>query len=117
MQPSDAVASQEGFTEYVDKSTIKSSPDTPSKKAVFKSFEEINSLLVIGRKSDVKKIVRESAWPAENAIRSKLWQALCLQHAKDPPAPSYYWDTVQELYGSTGKPIKYLKTFILPGLG
>lgn len=95
--------SQEGFGQYVDHSNIKPLPETPSKKAVVKTFEEVNSLLAIGKKGDVKQIVRETAWPLDSPIRSKLWPALCFQHAKDAPEPGYYWDMVKQLYGTTGK--------------
>lgn len=92
-----------GFSPYVDETGVKPLPETPAKKTTLKSYEEVKSLIDIGRRSDAKQVIRETPWPLDSSIRTKLWLSLCLHHTKDAPETGYYWEMVKQLYGTTGK--------------
>lgn len=94
----------ENFPPYVDINSIEPLPESPSKKNLLRTFEEVQTLLQNGKKREVKQIIRESAWPIEGGIRKKLWPALCLQHVqKNTNEEGYYWEMVKQLFGSTGE--------------
>ncbi|KAL0274112.1 UNVERIFIED_CONTAM: hypothetical protein PYX00_006616 [Menopon gallinae] len=103
----------EVFPPYVDANSIQPLPESPSKKASLKTFEEVQLLLQNGKKRDVKQIVRENAWPFDGGIRKKLWPVLCYQHApnKNSIEEGYYWEMVKQLFGSSDLPERPL---ILP---
>jgi hypothetical protein len=95
----------EVFPPHVDTSTIPIQPESPpGKKPPLKTFAEVQSLLVAGRKAEVKKILRENCWPTNHGIRNQLWPLLCGQHGSDRSMQEgFYWDLVNQLFGTTGK--------------
>jgi hypothetical protein len=64
----------------------------------------VYGLLQSGKKREVKKIIRNNAWPINSTIRSQLWPVLCQQHAHDKSIlEGFYWDMVNQIFGTTGK--------------
>ncbi|KAI5736109.1 hypothetical protein M8J76_000092 [Diaphorina citri] len=98
----------EVFPPHVDTSTIPIQPESPpGKKPPLKTFAEVQSLLVAGRKAEVKKILRENCWPTNHGIRNQLWPLLCGQHGSDRSMQEgFYWDLVNQLFGTTELPEK-----------
>lgn len=93
------------FPPYVDSSDLPVQVDSPGgKKAVPKSFAEIQALLQAGKKREVKFILREGTWPANSKIRQQLWPLLCHQHVqgKTTQDAGFYWELVNQLFGTTG---------------
>ncbi|BET01449.1 TBC1 domain family member [Nesidiocoris tenuis] len=79
---------------------------SPSSSEHLKTFNEIETLLLYGKKRDVKTIIRENDWPLRHSIRCKLWPKLCNGHSKDKNSlddPAFYWELVNQLFGNTGQ--------------
>ncbi|XP_047107589.1 GTPase-activating protein skywalker [Schistocerca piceifrons] len=105
----------EGFQPHVDTSSIPLQADSPNKKPALKTYNDIHSLLQLGRKGEVKQIIRENAWPINSTIRSQLWPTLCQQHGSDRSMQEgFYWDMVNQLFGTTELPDRpiLLPTFV-----
>lgn len=96
----------EVFPPHVDTSSIPNLPDSPvGKKPPLKTFNEVQGLLQSGKKREVKQILRDNCWPTNSTIRSQLWPSLCQQHGHDKSMQEgFYWDLVNQLFGTTGKP-------------
>uniref|UniRef100_A0A6P7GWZ8 GTPase-activating protein skywalker-like n=1 Tax=Diabrotica virgifera virgifera TaxID=50390 RepID=A0A6P7GWZ8_DIAVI len=95
------------FTPLVDSSGIRVIPPSPSSKPL-KNISEIKSLLQQGRKQEVKQILRNNSWPVNSPIRTELWPELCTQHQNDKSnfMEGFYWDMVNQVYGTTDLPDK-----------
>ena len=51
-----------------------------------------------------KTVVRESEWGLSSPIREELWKELCRYHSNEKDfGDFYYWDTVKQMYGTSGK--------------
>lgn len=101
----------EVFPPHVDTSSIQIHTESPTgKKAPLKTYNEIHGLLQSGKKREVKQILRENCWPTNSTIRSQLWPSLCHQHANDKSMQEgFYWDLVNQLFGTTGTVNLFLK--------
>lgn len=95
------------YSSHVDASGIVVIPPSPSSKPL-KSFTDIQNLLQQGRKQDVKQIIRANNWPVNSPIRQQLWPLLCGQHQKGKSSmmDGFYWDMVNQVFGSTDVPDK-----------
>ena len=51
----------------------------------------------------LKILVRTSSWPENDPIREQMWLRLCQNLTKEEFTDLFYWDTVQQIYGSKGK--------------
>ncbi|KOC63785.1 TBC1 domain family member 24 [Habropoda laboriosa] len=98
----------DAFPPHVDTSNIIIQPESPTgKKQALKTFNEVNTLLQVGRKREAKLIVRENAWPLNNGIRAQLWPVLCQQHVHGKNMlDGFYWDMVNQVFGTTELPEK-----------
>lgn len=106
-----------GFPSHVDASAITILPPSPTNKPL-KTFLDVQTLVLQGRKQDVKNILRNNGWPVDNLIRKQLWPMLCGQHhnSKSSDSDGFYWDMVTQVFGSTEIPDKSvsLPTFVEP---
>ncbi|XP_056645910.1 GTPase-activating protein skywalker isoform X2 [Diorhabda carinulata] len=95
------------YTPLVDSSGITVIPPSPSSKPL-KNIGDIRLLLQQGRKQDVKQILRNNAWPVNSPIRKELWPLLCTQHqnGKSNFMDGFYWDMVNQVFGTTELPDK-----------
>ncbi|KAJ8977841.1 hypothetical protein NQ317_007969 [Molorchus minor] len=68
----------------------------------------VDSSGITGRKQDIKHLLRNNSWPANNPIRKELWPLLCTQHqnGKSNIMDGFYWDMVNQVFGSTDLPDK-----------
>ncbi|XP_031342939.1 GTPase-activating protein skywalker isoform X1 [Photinus pyralis] len=96
-----------GFPSHVDASAITILPPSPTNKPL-KTFLDVQTLVLQGRKQDVKNILRNNGWPVDNLIRKQLWPMLCGQHhnSKSSDSDGFYWDMVTQVFGSTEIPDK-----------
>lgn len=103
MLPASADSNADKNSCIVEPSLYDSYPESPSnKKQTFKSYAELETLLQAGKKKEVKLIIRENFWPLKDGVRSRLWPALCLQHAPAKNNDSFYWDMIAQMLGTTG---------------
>ncbi|XP_068903170.1 GTPase-activating protein skywalker isoform X2 [Tenebrio molitor] len=102
-----AVEQSNSYTSLVDSSGITVIPPSPSSKPL-KTISDVTSLLHLGRKQDVKHLLRNNAWPVDSPIRGQLWSLLCLQHQNksNNMSDGFYWDMVNQVFGSTELPDK-----------
>ncbi|KAJ8955637.1 hypothetical protein NQ318_001468 [Aromia moschata] len=95
------------YTPLVDSSGITVVPPNPSSKPL-KTISDVRVLLQQGRKQDLKQLLRNNAWPVNSPIRKELWPLLCTQHqnGKSNIIDGFYWDMVNQVFGSTDLPDK-----------
>ena len=106
----------EVFPPHVDTGGIPILPESPSNRGrpPLKNFEEVQSLLQGGKKREVKILLRDSSWATNSPIRTQLWPLLCMQHATDKSMQDgFYWDLVNQLFGTTGKINPFLFCFLV----
>lgn len=95
-------------TNNISQATANETPPT-TKKLPLKNFQEVQALILAGKKREVKLALRENNWPINSAIRSQLWPALCEQHLpanNNPMLSGFYWDQVNQVFGTTELPEK-----------
>lgn len=57
-----------------------------------------------------KQILRDTDWSMGSPARENLWRELCRHHSREKDfGDYYYWDTVKQIYGSTGEKLSILK--------
>lgn len=95
------------YTPLVDSSGITVVLPSPSSKPL-KTINDVRVLLQQGRKQDLKQLLRNNAWPVNSPIRKELWPLLCTQHqnGKSNIIDGFYWDMVNQVFGSTDLPDK-----------
>lgn len=100
----------DSFAPHVDITSISNIDTTPpsKNKLPLKTFQEVQTLLIQQKKREVKLILRENNWPINSPIRSQLWPALCAQHqaTKDYNLDGFYWDQVNQVFGTVELPEK-----------
>ncbi|MCL4134597.1 UNVERIFIED_CONTAM: hypothetical protein GTU68_037307 [Idotea baltica] len=96
---SKARASQMPFSSLVDTSSLQSFSDsTPCPP--LPSAEDFQAMLKSGKMKEMKEMVRESNWNIDHPIRNMMWMSLVQHISKEEFTDSYYWETVQQMYGS-----------------
>lgn len=60
-----------------------------------------------------KQILRDTDWSMGSPARENLWRELCRHHSREKDfGDYYYWDTVKQIYGTTGENFSVMmKTF------
>lgn len=101
----------DSFAPHVDTTNVGNISDTSQQsntKLPLKTFQEVQALLIQQKKREVKLIIRENNWPINSPIRSQLWPALCAQHqtSKDYNLDGFYWEQVNQVFGTTELPEK-----------
>lgn len=96
------------FPSHVDPTGITNIVESsPGKKAPLKTLADVQTLLQQDRKRDLKILLRENAWSANNPIRTQLWRLLCGQHHHgNSMLDGFYWDMVTQVFGTTDLPDK-----------
>lgn len=98
----------EAFPPHVDPTGITILTDSPpGKKAPLKTYEDIQPLIQLARKRDLKVLIRENSWPINSPVRASLWPALCRQHQHGKSMlDGFYWDMVTQVFGTVELPDK-----------
>lgn len=53
-------------------------------------------------------MVREADWSLASPVREELWKEMCRHHSTEKDfSDYYYWDTVKQIYGTTGRRFSY----------
>lgn len=57
-------------------------------------------------------MIRDSDWSIGSPARENLWRELCRHHSREKDFDDqYYWDTVKQIYSSTGENTNISKTY------
>ena len=97
------------FTSLVDPGfhpfTPKSSPTKTQKR--WDTVVELEELVKAGDRKKIKSFLRSNQWRADHAIRSKLWQEVCMTVFRLRNLKGAYQDMVTEVFGQGGYPFHF----------